>query len=999
MGESFRILPYQKGGSMNFIRKRKNLRLAIILASIILILIILFAVNAGTPPANPQIKDIKPVVVSGSYAEFLSNYKGGLDNEGEEYRIPADAFELEQDEEATLEYYEWINPTAIKLKVNILTGGLFLIYFRYQSLNVSPDAITLAVEIDGQVPYSEASQMILDTLWQEANKEVGTDRYGNDVSILQTLYEKWQTAPLKDAGNLYPEGLQFYFDEGENEIEISKISGELRVSEIIIKPAPKLPAYEEYLKQYEQKEISFYQRIEAEQTEYKNSSSINRGVSRDVGVLPFSKAKLKLNVMGVDSYQYPGEAITWKADVPEAGYYYLSFKVKLTRQNTTSYRTLYINGEVPFREAKHLAFSYGGGWENVPVQSFDKKPYLIYLEPGDEITLAVDSTLFVNVYRKLKNLISEMSELGLDVTKLTRNNVDKNIDWEMEEYFPDLRERLARWQDELEEVIQVLRALYGAKYDAEIIQEIKAAKAKIKTISEDINELPRRLGLLSKGTSSAVQLLSSQIDPILQQPIIIDSFFIHTGDKELPKPEASFLKKLWISVARFFLSFFDQVYSEKAEADELEVWVNRSRQYVDVIQRITDDVFTSSTGIKVKISLMSDDSKLLLANSAGKQPDVALGVSAWIPNEYGMRGMLYDLTQEADFTTAIRNYHPEQLIPMIYDNGLYGLPETENFYVLFYRKDILSKLDLKVPDTWEDVINILPVLERYGMSFYIPLSSSTSFKSWDMTSPFIFQFEGEIYSPDGFKAAVDDENTISALNFIADLYREYSMPYQVTSFFNDFRSGTIPLGIADFGTYLQLLNTAAEIKGLWDIALVPGLEIVKTDPNTGEEIKYVNRYMSGAQQAGIIFNKSQKKEQAWTFLKWWLSTDTQTLFANNLVNTLGSRYLWNTANLEAFSKLTWNENHKQIILKQWEHVKEVPKIPGSYMVEREISNTLNKVIFDNANLRSTISDSLLVMNKEIDRKMKEFGYLDSEGNRIREYYLPDAETVRKWLNG
>ena len=40
-------------------------------------------------------------------------------------------------------------------------------------------------------------------------------------------------------------------------------------------------------------------------------------------------------------------------------------------------------------------------------------------------------------------------------------------------------------------------------------------------------------------------------------------------------------------------------------------------------------------------------------------------------------------------------------------------------------------------------------------------------------------------------------------------------------------------------------------------------------------------------------------------------------------------------------------------------MKEVPKIPGSYMVEREISNTINKVIFDNANLRSTVSDALL----------------------------------------
>ena len=78
-------------------------------------------------------------------------------------------------------------------------------------------------------------------------------------------------------------------------------------------------------------------------------------------------------------------------------------------------------------------------------------------------------------------------------------------------------------------------------------------------------------------------------------------------------------------------------------------------------------------------------------------------------------------------------------------------------------------------------------------------------------------------------------------------------------------------------------------------------------------------------------------------------------------------------------------------------MKEVPKIPGSYMVEREISNTINKVIFYNANLR-ILSDALLVMNKEIKRKMREFGYLDEQGNKIRPYHLPDADLVREWLD-
>ena len=74
-----------------------------------------------------------------------------------------------------------------------------------------------------------------------------------------------------------------------------------------------------------------------------------------------------------------------------------------------------------------------------------------------------------------------------------------------------------------------------------------------------------------------------------------------------------------------------------------------------------------------------------------------------------MRGMLVDL--HPDFSDTIKVYNPEQLVPMIYDNKLFGFYQTENFYVMVYRKDILDQLELAIPNTW-DVLDMLPVLER-----------------------------------------------------------------------------------------------------------------------------------------------------------------------------------------------------------------------------------------------------------------------------------------------
>jgi len=970
----------------------------IIILIIIGIFITILALNQAEVTANPIISDISNITTEDHYSAYLDEHKDVPSDSEDEYcfLVSDPSLGLNDDLSSDQSYYYWIDNESIDFTVDIESSGLYLIYFTYQSTTVSHFPINLSLAINSETPFYEASQITLDTLWSDASK-MKTDRYGNDVSVLQEVYSKWVNKPFRDSSRLYNDGLLFYLEEGNNSISISKISGELKLKDITIKSKPIYPSYQEYLLKHQNTSTPLIKRFEAEDMLYKNSSSINRGTSRDVGVLPFSTSKLKLNVIGIDSYQLPGDSVTWIADIETAGYYYLAFKVRQNRQNSTSYRSLYVNGEIPFLEAKHLGFSYSRKWKNTTLESLDHEQYLIYLEPNDEISLVVDSSLFVNISEKLRLITNEMTQLGLNVTKLTRNNIDKNIDWEMLDYFPDLNEKLENWEVELNEIIDCLRLLYGFKKDAQIIQDIKAAISNINKLSNNINELPRRLTLLSTGSSSAVQLLAAQIDNVITQPLVIDSFYIYTDSNELPNANANFLTKTKTSFSRFFSSFFTQSYSDEVSNEELEIWVNRSRQYVDLIQRITDDVFTEEYGIKVKVSIMNDDGKLLLANSANQQPDIALGVSSHLPIEYGMRGMLYDITQETGFQETIKVYNPEQLVPMIYDQKLYGLPETENFYVLLYRSDILTQLDLQIPDTWDDVLDMLPVLERYGMSFYVPLSNSSAFKSFDTTAPFIYQFNGRLYSDDGLTAEVDNEQTLEALSFMTDLYREYSMTTQVPSFFNSFRYGSIPIGIADFGTYLQLVNAAAEIRGLWDIAVVPGVAHQVYNPETLQYEEIINRTMPGSQQAAIIFEKSEKKEEAWEYLQWWMSTETQILFSETIVNTLGTRYLWNSANIEAFKEFSWQESHKEVILEQWTHLKEVPKIPGSYIVEREISNTWNSVVYNDVNLRSTVSDSILKMNKEINRKMKEFGYLDSKDNVVRPFNMPSANDVRRWL--
>ena len=357
------------------------------------------------------------------------------------------------------------------------------------------------------------------------------------------------------------------------------------------------------------------------------------------------------------------------------------------------------------------------------------------------------------------------------------------------------------------------------------------------------------------------------------------------------------------------------------------------------------------------------------------------GGSSWLPYDLAIRGALADLRQFEGFNDTAKEYNPGAFLTHTYNDGIYALPETQDFYVLFYRSDLLEALNLEVPNTWEDVLEMLPSLQRYGMNFFIPLAGSNSFKTFSQTLPFILQFGGDIYQEDGMGVAVNNAEGLEAMKFMTNLFTIYGMPTEVADFYQSFRSGTIPIGVSNFSTYLKLESAAAELAGKWEIAVMPGIE-----NENGE----VERWATGSGTTGVIFEKSQKKDEAWQFMEWWFSSETQTEFGTQLQLLYGDTYMWNTANMVAFAEMPLDEEDKDIILDQWEWLHEFVKTPASYMVEREISNVWNAIVFNGENARSALDDAAITMNQEIKRKMESLG--------LTKYDLPSIEEIESWVN-
>ncbi|MEN3043331.1 MAG: ABC transporter substrate-binding protein, partial [Fervidobacterium sp.] len=93
-----------------------------------------------------------------------------------------------------------------------------------------------------------------------------------------------------------------------------------------------------------------------------------------------------------------------------------------------------------------------------------------------------------------------------------------------------------------------------------------------------------------------------------------------------------------------------------------------------------------------------------------------------------------------------------------------------------------------------------------------------------------------------------------------------------------------------------------------------------------------------------------------------------------------------------------DEKHKKVILNQWKWIKEVQRHPGGYMTEREISNVWNRVVVEGYPLRASIDRSVILVNRELERKLTEFGYV-KEGKRVKVYNMYNSmeEFVKKNL--
>lgn len=228
----------------------------------------------------------------------------------------------------------------------------------------------------------------------------------------------------------------------------------------------------------------------------------------------------------------------------------------------------------------------------------------------------------------------------------------------------------------------------------------------------------------------------------------------------------------------------------------------------------------------------------------------------------------------------------------------------------------------------------------------------------------LYQKGVAVYKEDSVATNLDSRAVAFTFKQLTDFFTLYNVPLEY-NIADRFRLGEMPLVVTDYSLYNTLQVFAPELRGKWGFTVVPG---------TRQPDGSINRCVPAWSTGAVILSKSDKKEQAWEFLKWWTSKETQVEFGRELESLMGSAARYASANVAAVKELPWRPHEIRTLLDQWEWVEGIPPVLGGYYVTRQFDWLFRAVVLDHELLWESIQDYDEAANKEIERKRREFGY-------------------------
>lgn len=873
---------------------------------------------------------------------------------------------------------------TITYEFDVKEAGWYNVRLTYYTDTDSTQNIVRNIRVNDTRLFDGCDGVTFSRLWMDDNKDWLMNTDGNQAAPTQIQSEGPAVCSITSADVDSIGAYRFFFEKGKNTISFESVQAKLGISEIALVPAKEIVSYAEYFDTLTKEGAQIIDAnevdggavmIQAEDTTLKSSSSLSPNNDRtSVKTVPYDPTYIIYNTIGGSNWASVGQSMTWTVDAPKAGFYKIGMRFKqYLNRGFISPRYLTINGELPFAEAAETQFAYDPDWVTGYLSGEDGD-YYFYLNEGEN-TISMTATLgeLTDAVDLVSESVNNLNDLYREITAITGTSPDLYRDYSIMVYLPELTDVLEVEYTRLNAVMGMFGEEYGSANKTSALNDMMDVM--IKLIKQP-NDVAKYLSNFSDSLSA----LADWVTSINDLPLELDYLAVCGDGYKLPKANGNFFENLahtWNSFMGSFTNDF-KVHTESDDSKDrkqLDVWVTvDTRTEYDIIQKLINAAYADSE-YDINLSMVQADT-LLPATVAGNGPDVAIQASYSMPTNFAYRNAAYDLTQFDDFEEVFARF-PEGVRSFLeYEGGVYGFPDQLSFPVLIYRTDILEAAGLKVPETWDDLTSMIPYLEADNMSVYLAsneyltLGGSSSSTTMPVNAIFLsmlYQKGYELYNEDNTATNLDQTDLMMVFKDWTEYYTNQGLEYSV-NLTTRFRTGEIPVMVGDYSYINTLSISAPEISGKWSIAKIPGTR------QADGSVDHTAAAMIGT---SFIVSSTVEKDgmlnEAWDFLKWWTSAQTQANYSIELKAEDGEAAEYPVANIDAIKDGGLKDEFKEVVLGLIDDLKAEPQIPGSYITGRTIRNAFVTTVSDNVDPIDTLYITLDAINTEITNKRQEFG--------------------------
>lgn len=863
----------------------------------------------------------------------------------------------------------------VNYKFTVAQSGVYCAKMSYFPLETTATTIELSMLIDGESPYDTASRITLNKRWVN-EKDIYVDSRGNQVRPSQIQSGAWMSTYLQDVDGLFNDPLIFYLEAGTHTLTLSGVKANIALEYIAFSQPEQAAPYGD--SKPDASALSSTPptmiRLEGEQADYKSDSTLYPTYDNSSYLAsPSNPTKMVYNTIGSGNWKKALQTITWNINDKESnkltgdGWYKIGIKARQQdMRGFYSNRRLLVDGKVQYEELNQIKFYYDTDWSVTSPKDASGDYIYVYLTADQvhTLTLEVVPGEIGDAMRRLDSIVLDLNTCYRKILMITGPDPDKYTDYNVHKKIPEILDEFQDLYDRLATVQREIESLSGTEGSE------AAALTRMTVILEKCMEKPIRIPDYMTQIKDNITAISAWMRDYRDQPLEVDYIELASADQQFSSVDEKFFSQLAFNWKAFIGSFtedYTTLSDIDGESDEvLNVWVQLGRDQAQVVKQLAESDFMEQTGIPVSVNLVVGG--IVEAALADKQPDVALFIGGEFPVNLAARGLLVDMSQFADYKETEGWFQKYATVQYQYEGGTYGLPISQNWPMLFYRKDILSELGFTAPpQTWQELIDMLPALQRnyMGVGLILPPANVSPATEAGHTYAMLTLQKGLNYYNDAqTRTTFDDIRAVQSFETWTEFYTKYEFE-QTYDAFSRFRTGLYPIVVSNYTFFNQLEVASPEIKGLWDFTTVPG---------TLNEDGTISHASNSSGSAAIIFSSVANKENAWKFVRWFSSTETQVAYGMNIEGLLGQMGRFDAANTEALKQLSWSSEELAKLNAQRDELVEIPIIPASYAVTRNIMNAFRETVNNvEANPRDTLMKYNDDINDEITRKRENLG--------------------------